>query len=547
MHATKITTNWKGAPEGATYALGALTILRGPNGSGKSAVVEALELALTGSVSNYAGRASVKDPKMLWRSCPAGAKALFAEVTLSNGNLVRWEQTRSNGKPILTLDGVVQDAPVAPTVMGIAAIRAELFGSSARAERWLSRIVGLDSDKIAGTVLQELTPVQTELFEAMRERALPWTEWADFAGKAARTAAAEAKAATAVVEELQHVVGPVVNEQDLAAADLAVQKHEALAKAYHRQQAEAAAWTDASIALQALLAERSALPDPTGVDPTTILAMTQVVQALQQTLEVWPRNSLCPCCRTDVGVLHLTTRLETLREWIAGNASALAVIQTRATLNEQIEGLQAQVASGTPPIPLYDAQAHADAGHHYDTLCRRRVASQAPGMAVSTAEGAAQRAAAYKVISKALEKTISTQVGEALKALEIGMAKYVPAHLGVPQIVLRPQVSLGLLRDGKVGAPSGGEEAILLLALGFVLANDGVLVLEDRAYDAHTLAELLKSIGQAGNDQQVFVQTTTGVTVPEGWVSLDFWPPAEPLVNGDVGDLLRNMVHAFGA
>ena len=107
IRVSSIESNWKGTPSVPvwTATLGQATVLTGPNGGGKSKVCEAIELALTGRVSQFAGRKSVKDPKTLWRAKPKGKGGLFIELTLSDGRTVRWQQDRSNGKPRQTIDG----------------------------------------------------------------------------------------------------------------------------------------------------------------------------------------------------------------------------------------------------------------------------------------------------------------------------------------------------------------------------------------------------------------------------------------------------------
>lgn len=544
MYVLKVWTNWKAStPEGDVFELGQRTLLAGPNGSGKSRVIEAIELCLTGSVSHYAGRASVKDPKTLWRSCPEGAKSLYIEVTLSNNDVIRWEQARSNGKPEILHNGEKVTEPVAPGVMAVSALRSELFGSSARAEKWLAKVLDLDTDSIYGETRDNLTPPQTLLFDALAAQILDPSDLVTRLKKAGREAAEQAKQATAVVEELEHVVGPIVTDAEIEAADQQRAALDQLAQEYNRAMAEAKAWNANGNELQRLKAEYAALPPVTGVDPKLILAMRQVVLALQATQEAWPANKLCPCCRTEVGTLALTTRLETLKSWVQGNEQTLAQVQRASDLLQAIESMQADYSQGCPPIPLYDAEAHKQAVAHYDDLCRRRVAAQAPGMATSTAEGAADRATNYKACAKALAKVLEKAIASRIGAVEKALAQGYPASLGTPRVQLRPQVAIGIERGGKVGAPSGGEEAALVLALAQALNTGGILVLEDRAFDAQTLTAVMECL--SATPAQVIIQTTTGVVAPEGWTGVSFWPPVQ--YDDTVDNLLHDVVNAFGA
>ncbi len=332
MYVTELSTNWKASSvEGDNFTLGQLTLLSGPNGSGKSRIIEALELALTGSVSNYAGRASVKDPKMLWRSCPKGAKALFINVTLIDGRVIKWVQTRSNGKPTVTVDGIESPSALAPDLMQIATLRAQLFGAPAKAERWLAGVLGMERDVVVEKAILTLPESQVSL---LRNLATSNDRSTDAllaeCKERARAASAEAKVATGVVEELEHVAGPIVTDAEIAKADKDAKQWSVVAQTYARAQAESAAFSDAKKRREADLATLQALPQQPGADREMLVAIQEVVRALDRTNRAWPNNHLCPCCRTEVGNLHLTTRLESLREWVAGNAPSTDVVRQRA-------------------------------------------------------------------------------------------------------------------------------------------------------------------------------------------------------------------------
>src|SRR5260221_10173432 len=82
---------------GVNAELGPKTIIIGPNGSGKSAVVNAIELALTGRASDVAGRDVVAQDLALLSLAPGRNSAVTSEATLSDGSKCSWT-TRPNGK-----------------------------------------------------------------------------------------------------------------------------------------------------------------------------------------------------------------------------------------------------------------------------------------------------------------------------------------------------------------------------------------------------------------------------------------------------------------
>ena len=91
----KITTNIK-SPDGLsrTTELGKHTLLIGPNESGKSTIAEAVQLALTGSVSGILYREkAVKSTQFLGRLMPEGSESVDAKAELDDGGVARWSLT----------------------------------------------------------------------------------------------------------------------------------------------------------------------------------------------------------------------------------------------------------------------------------------------------------------------------------------------------------------------------------------------------------------------------------------------------------------------
>jgi len=70
--------------------LSANLFITGPNGSGKTAVLNALELALTGEARDLGGRDKVRSAVMLAQLAPEGEGPIYARVKFSSGDTAEW-------------------------------------------------------------------------------------------------------------------------------------------------------------------------------------------------------------------------------------------------------------------------------------------------------------------------------------------------------------------------------------------------------------------------------------------------------------------------
>lgn len=117
-------------------ALGPRTLIVGPNASGKSAIVNAVELALTGTAGDVVGRDVVADPSMLGTLAPAG-EALVAQVKLSTGLLCNTTVPYSG-------DGAykrpIQSSPQ-PNALPLRAVQEALAGGLTKVRAFLLALV----------------------------------------------------------------------------------------------------------------------------------------------------------------------------------------------------------------------------------------------------------------------------------------------------------------------------------------------------------------------------------------------------------------------
>lgn len=169
-YVTRLVTDIK---RGADVNLGWRTLIVGRKGSGKSTITQALELALSQSASDIAGRDVVKLPAMLAALAPNRASSLRAQAMLSTGEEATFAlHFRADGKKKRASkkdpDGNVVRLPACVNPDRCFPLRAalpELTGSVERAREFLLNVAGR-----APAWEEVLQTVQdAEIREALRE------------------------------------------------------------------------------------------------------------------------------------------------------------------------------------------------------------------------------------------------------------------------------------------------------------------------------------------------------------------------------------------
>lgn len=547
----RVKSNWKGTPSEPVWTadLGQSNLLTGPNGSGKSRIIEALELCLTGSVSGFLGRKAVKDSKMLWRAKAKGKGPLFVEANLSDGRTLRWEQARSNGKAKCFVDGEPLKGFLGASLT-VGDVRANLFGSPATAEKWLSSQLNFTTTEVLALLGEKAEdhPYVWSLVQPFANSPTP-SGLIENLKKRARASKGEAETAQKLIEEMEHAIGPAVTDKELYEAQKAVTEAEnASVKAIDRCE-DVSQLRALHQQCQDLSGELAMLPevDPQGV--SGLKTAQSILHTLKVVAEEYPNNQLCPCCHKtlDKGMESLKERATALEGYIRAGQQTDLILKRRKTLTVALEGAQnrgksllsrvngdylKRVSEGhNPQDDVEAAQAQiAQAQEVLDELQRRRIGTQAPSMAQATVNRAAEAYEGYTEAVKLVEAIIADAVTQSVDEFNEALAKIYPAHLGKPKLALRPQVSVGIERNGVVGAPSGGEEALLMLAIATVIAylnpNEELtlLVMEDRAIDAFTLNTILDNWNGCEYGQ-VFIPTTLkGDNVDGSWNVVDCWP-----------------------
>tara|TARA_R110000851_G_scaffold243972_3_gene396782 strand:+ start:108 stop:1214 length:1107 start_codon:yes stop_codon:yes gene_type:complete len=97
MRIERIETNIKSDTEVSIDLATNTTIFHGPNGSGKTALINAVELALTGEARDLGTRSSAKSGVLLRSLIHDLNDSAYANVYLDNGCVFRWSLDRSSG------------------------------------------------------------------------------------------------------------------------------------------------------------------------------------------------------------------------------------------------------------------------------------------------------------------------------------------------------------------------------------------------------------------------------------------------------------------
>lgn len=138
VYITDIQTNIKFPGSICLSGLSKNLFIHGPNGSGKTALINALELALTGEARDIGGRDKARSAKILEGLLHPNENSLFAVVKLSDGRTASWVMERGKRPKHQPLDGEVH--MLLPDILGA------LKGSKAVTARFLVKHFGRDWD-----------------------------------------------------------------------------------------------------------------------------------------------------------------------------------------------------------------------------------------------------------------------------------------------------------------------------------------------------------------------------------------------------------------
>jgi len=507
-------------------------LVLGRNGLGKSALVNAIELAGTGRVSDVAGRATVANAGDLALLCPPSGQA-FADATLSDGSVARWaldqghRAKRSGPEIAFPLRDVVS----------------ALLGSPETARKWLLLQMGdLSLDEVLGTVPVSLRArCQGALSEAVGQTSVDRLIWAlESAKKAARQLASQAKALRSATPPSQ----PPPPESVLTGLERAIEAWHRRSSVSNRDgllQAKRTESATFSSMVRALTEALAQLPQPeTGLEirEAALLVIRTLIRAGSRECAICgaPISPELLGRRADVGAKRIEAATESGKEWLRTKSRLEEAERHLSATKRTLEVLEKDAASlpAEPDLSLEEAQ-------------RKLREAQTVRAAWDACRGAEERALLaeqaeleWAQLAEVLGSKISQLVTSRRDAFVARVQAYLPDS---DQLSLdlgdgtRETFRLGLLRDGHLArALSGAEWARVTAALALATAPKSgpcVVVPEERAWDPQTLAEVLRafdrSLGGDDSPQLIVTSPVPPSAIPEGWqvVTIDPEPKRE--------------------
>ena len=543
---------------GGTVELGPRTLIVGPNGAGKSAVVNAVEAALTGRVSDIAGRKLVSSgPELLSLGNESGA---WSVATLDDETTAEWNVApRTSGGA----KRAVRKGPQG--VLPLREVLDALTGSADKARRYLLRHACHAVEE--NDILTKMHPDALARYRRLSDTSLSAVDNLllinETAKERLRGASQERDAAKKTRDAAAMSLGPAPGVQAVNAAEGRWQAAQAVVTEAQRlvltaeQAAAHLPGVDTSYqqdalreAVQAALEEQAellgvldGLPAPSAKAEALLLLLDAMAEH---------REEDCFACGQSRPLSWDSHYMSLKRSLSSPESSArrAQVEEELALLNSQVirgeRKLEAmvgmrqrlQAARVISPISLEEAQERLQVAVTAEETCRAEWQSQAATQHAHRAVDIAretERAAAAEVEGWTYLRAICSSLVEelvegAVSTFTARVQRFLPETDEFGIRLTTNSIRYGLVEgaaDNRVlhTALSGAEWARVSLALAAVCtpeeADVSVLVPEDRAWDAKTLKGVLK--GLSDYDGQVIVTTTVKPFrgVPAGWTLLE--------------------------
>ncbi|MDO8690538.1 MAG: hypothetical protein Q7R39_11110 [Dehalococcoidia bacterium] len=570
MYINRVRSNLKG---GVDAVLGPKTIVIGPSGTGKGAVLNSIEIALTGRADDITGRFEVTKELDLMALAPERKGDLFTEVQFDNGSLARYETGGSSArarKASHIFTGIDPE-----NVLPLRRIRAALLGSPETGRKFfLGYAVGVVSlNDVMGRIPDTLhsyfksATIKATLKDTPTDRLLMALEEAK---ARVRRGASEAKASRKVAEQSSEGLPTPPTNQQVAEAQAAVVAAKAAVEGAIQQEVQQQTAARASGSLDSMRAQVEKLKLEL---VTTQLAETQareMVLALNEQLSYLPE--VVPLSKVQEAIVHLlahhveaglpecllcggtTANLPERNEFAKGAlANRAAGIQRQLGMTAQLEAARSSLRTLCTQIEwvtqsLTSASAMLQAAElaaptlGWSAVMGLPEAREALVKAENTLAAFTSAQTLWTNSKKALENAMesdkaSGEWDQLIEACRLAVRTLLDS--GVATFQARVQAALPAtdvfelrLRDGdrevfqfglvknKVlhTALSGGEWARVTIAMAAACSSDQfeVIIPEDRGMDGATLAGVL--VAFTNLSAQVVIGTTTEpLYIPTGW------------------------------
>mgnify|MGYP003112772800 FL=1 len=510
-------------PDGAewTVNLGQRTLIVGPNTSHKSAILQSIELAMSGAADDIVGRTNVRDGSLLLTASPSSV--LSCRATLSDGNHSSFF-VEAGKRPVHQGD---------PGTMPLRAVRAALAGSPDSAKKaFLQWVIG------PNITVEEFIPVDLRnRFNDLATGDSPVENLLnvlEYAGKKQRAAASEVKGDQALAEEIRGTLVEPPDETEIRRLQSQIADHSGTSADYRRlkdAQESLAQWTESAAKLKLSLEEHS------------VSLMSNLLAVLN--VSVFDEHENCPACSSEVGNEHLTACRDHYVEALAphvGDLASLAFAEDEMTRwHWQTFHLKQQ----QPAAPLHSsAPINLEAlRQRLEDLQRAQVQWESLKRANDTISKMEDSVDEYKRLKAACQKAVDNLLNENIEGFCQEVSGYLPTDwtFGVQLKDGKKNVfRCGLVHGGDVRcALSGAEWAAVTTAIAMAVTNrslspssPSVLIPEDRAWDQRTLASVMREYSKF--EGQVVIASTVR---PRGrpskaWTIIDL--ERDPLFVSDI-------------
>ena len=551
--------------------LGQKTLLVGSNTSHKSTIVQAVELAISGSADDIIGRSIVSDAALLLTLAPGDELGVTAKF--SDGSVANYNARREEGK----VKRPQHDGPGAKSLVH-RSVAAALSGSSTTARKafleWSSGDV--KREDILACLPAALHGKYKDIAQH-RGRDLSETktliEVLNYANSRSRETSKEIKGAELILESIGDSVDAMPSDETMDKMRFAVSEAREILDASIRA-------TNSGMTQEEKEAELNRLAEQYNAWERNVVTSEQQkkdllgqlpqkgenVDAAISIVDVAVKHNLeqCPVCSSHVGLSHLTTcqafYQNQVQQWEQQSQSILDKI---ATLDESIksstgnmQAVQVEIervreiavrSKDGRAIPVNEAQLRLEVA--MDALGKMEIVRERWNdltNAQNRIKSLAEDHDSYRALRIACEKAVGDLLSEQTRTFTELVQKYLPEHW-VFKIELmdgdREVFRMGFERDGRLHcALSGAEWATVITAVGMAVASQlgdsepAVLVPYDRAWDTRTLSAVMR--GFLNFEGQVIIASTVRPMgrPPKGWTIIDMdevskgWvePPEEP-------------------
>jgi hypothetical protein len=555
-----VTSNLK-SPTGDewTMELGQKTLIIGSNTSHKSAVLQAVELAVSGAADDITGRLDVRDPGLLLTLAPADT--LSSSVTFSGDDIepASYLVTRENGRAKKPTHIVAFDTR---QVMPHRLVRSAVSGGEKTARK---AFLEWTADEISS--VDVLAKLPTTLHAKYRdisgkiaagktavEQLLATT---DYAGKQQRDAAKQVKGAESALSTMGDDLPAKPDESSLLAMEAALdeaQKRFDHVVAYQNQPTNQVIQQQHDVA-QTATVELAKQAKQVESEYNQLMDSARIAELTARLFEWATHNQkdACPACNNQHGKDHTSVLfdhwrniLSTEKASVEPQASELKK-KFQAT-NQLYQKRYAELQQIIPMVGNGRDESDDLRNDENDVLTvdsarqgiedAREVLTQATNASSrwndlmrmnDTVHAMSQQVGTYKALKSACEIAVGQLLQDQAESFSDLVGTYLPDgwDFGIDLKDDDKEVfRMGLRRNGKLHcALSGAESAAVTSAIAMASSNGTkdprIIIPEDRAWDSNTLRDVMDSF--ADFPGQVIMASTTKYArkKPRGWTIID--------------------------